>query len=235
MNIDIPKVLCEISGKPLIFWSLELLKDLDIKDVVVVTGFGSEQVEKVTKDLGFSPKFAIQEELKGTAHALEVGLPLVNKDTKTILVLFADDSSLYKKESINMFIKDHISKQNNATFLITIGDEPTDIGGLEIDNKGHVLGVLTLSKLIAKGIENPYLLCGAFCFNKDWIIKNLPLIAPSELSGEYPLPGIIKVANNIRESIDTFLLENLIEWNSVNNNQELKEAKKKKEVLLHDS
>ena len=45
MNSSIPKVLHTILDKPIIYWTLNLLKELNIKKTIVVTGYEAEKVE----------------------------------------------------------------------------------------------------------------------------------------------------------------------------------------------
>jgi len=59
---------------------------------------------------------------------------------------------------------------------------------------GNLIGVLTPSEISLSKLKKIDILCGAFCFNVDWIKKMLPRVKLNPKSGEYPLPAIIKAS-----------------------------------------
>src|SRR6478609_2041032 len=74
MRSSLPKVLHEISGKPIIFHILKQVKEvLPHASVGIVVGHGKEQVEayirRETELSGLSFSFIFQAEQKGTGHA----------------------------------------------------------------------------------------------------------------------------------------------------------------------
>lgn len=232
MNGELPKVLYPMAQKPLIYWPLTLLEKIGIKKVYVITGYKSDEVKKAIKDMGFKVSYIYQEKLLGTANSVKVSLPLLPKSTKNILILFGDDSALYKPKTIRNFIEYHLRKKNKATLLTLERKAVSDIGGLKADSEGRIVGVLTQSEILKSKVKKHQILCGAFLFNKKWIEENLPDIKPSEFSGEYPLPGIIKLAAQKNEPVDGFKLTDITQWYSVNSKAELKEAEKLKMAQL---
>ena len=231
MNSQVPKSLLKISKKPLIFWTLEKINKAGIKEQVVVVGFKSEEVKKEIFKAGFDVKFAKQKVLNGTARSLQTALTKIDDSTKTVLVLFSDDSAFYKPETLIEFLKYHIKKHNNVTFLVSNLKKISDIGGLDLDNKGHVIGVLTRSQLIQKGVKQYPVLCGAFCFNLEWLKNNIKKIKMNDYSKEYPLPQIYKIAISEGSFVDTFPLKDSQEWMSVNTIEEFNRAKKIKKYV----
>src|SRR3972149_2890855 len=98
MNGNLPKVLYEIADKPLIYWPLQLIKHVGLEPAIVVSGYKAKKVEDIVRGFDFKVNFVRQKKRLGTAHSLSVGLKLVPEDCKTILVLYSDDSVLYKPE-----------------------------------------------------------------------------------------------------------------------------------------
>jgi len=234
MGKGAPKMLRKLLGKPLIFWTLDLIENLGLlKKTIVVIGYKAVLVERTIKKMGFNPIFVRQDEQLGTAHSLQTGLVKVPKNTEHVLVLFSDDAVLYKTETIREFINDHITHGNNATLLTHKTEGKLDIGGLKRDKRNEIVGVLTRQQLLENRDRKSEVLCGGFCFKKDWIEKMLPQIKPSSVSGEYPLPGIISVAISNKQLVNSFNLENKDEWTSINSPVELSEAEDKKRKLLN--
>lgn len=224
MNLDTPKVLHKIAGKPLVFWTLELLGKLGIPEQIVVTGYKADDVENGIKKAGYEVKFVRQSQPLGTADAVKTGIKKVGKECDAILVLFGDDSALYRPETIQNFINYHQSQNSVMTILTVKRGGPTSLGGLEKDKEGNIIGVLTQKQMIDRGIEANEVVCGAFCFQRKWLEENLPHVAKSPTSGEYPLPGLIKIASGQNLFAKTFELNDPDEWASVNTPEELKHA-----------
>ena len=69
MGSDLPKVLHEAAGKPLVTWVLEALAAAGVHDRIVVVGYGAELVERALAGMpGVS--FAVQKEQRGTGDAV---------------------------------------------------------------------------------------------------------------------------------------------------------------------
>lgn len=224
MNFDTPKVLHKIAGKPLIFWTLELLGKLGIPEQIVVTGYKADAVENEIRNAGYKVKFVRQSQPLGTADAVKTGIKEAGEEYNTILVLFGDDSALYRPETIQNFINYHQGQNSVMTVLTVEKGSPTSLGSLEKDKEGNIIGVLTQKQMIDKGIKANEVVCGAFCLERKWLEENLPHVQKSPTSGEYPLPGLIKIASGQNLFAKTFELKDPDEWVSVNTPEELKHA-----------
>ena len=67
MKSNLPKVLHSVSGKKLISYALEVIEDINTKYVVV-----GHEAKQVMEALPESLNFVIQEEQKGTGHAISI-------------------------------------------------------------------------------------------------------------------------------------------------------------------
>jgi bifunctional UDP-N-acetylglucosamine pyrophosphorylase / glucosamine-1-phosphate N-acetyltransferase len=230
----VPKVLLPLIGKPLLFWTLELVEHIGIQNVFVVTGNNSELVEDQINTKFHTVKCIKQEPQLGTAHAIKCVLPKLDSDIKHLLVLFGDDSALYKSKTITNLIDFYINSECPATLLTSEMKDITAIGGLDKDKDGNVVGVLSRSQLEEIQPLTHEVLCGVFVLDRIWIEEIIELIKPSDVSGEYPLPAIISIARTRNDKIKTFLLEDKREWNSVNTPDEFEEAENKKVSIIKE-
>ena len=87
MYSDIPKVLHDLGGKPLLAHVLAVARSLQAQGIHIVYGHGGEQVRERVDD--GSANWVMQEEQLGTAHAVMQALPHVGADTLA-LVLYGD-------------------------------------------------------------------------------------------------------------------------------------------------
>ncbi len=231
MNGNIPKVLQELQGKPLIFWTLEMLEEVGLKEKIVVTGFKSEAIVKNISKEGFKVKFVKQKKPLGTADAVKIGLGEISNSIN-VLVLYGDDSALYKTETFRGMLDFHIEHGGPITLLTLPVGLPQKVGGVEKDDDGNIIDVLSVSEMKDMGIAENEVLCGAFCFQSKWLRSNIKKIKKGKLKGEYPLPVLIKMAGDQKSYAKSFMISDPDEWSSVNTLQELNEADKKKKRML---
>jgi bifunctional N-acetylglucosamine-1-phosphate-uridyltransferase/glucosamine-1-phosphate-acetyltransferase GlmU-like protein len=234
MSGDLPKVIMDFHEKPILNWGIDTLKSAGMKNILIVTHWQADLIEDIVRSSYKDISFYRVSRLLGTADTLrETLLEIPASKCSKILVLFGDDLALYTPKSITELVKEHENKKSKATYLTLLKRKPTDIGGLDKDINGNVVRVLTRSMLEKKQLKSYEIVCGAFCFDAQWIKKILPQIEKNPYSGEYPLPGgVITVALSNGEYVKTFRLKNAMEWNSINTVNEFKEAHKKKSQLL---
>jgi bifunctional UDP-N-acetylglucosamine pyrophosphorylase / glucosamine-1-phosphate N-acetyltransferase len=87
MHSDLPKVLHTLAGKPMVAHVLNTARALAPSGLVVVYGYGGEQVRAACADAGVA--WALQKPQLGTGHALRQALPLLSVAEQT-LVLYGD-------------------------------------------------------------------------------------------------------------------------------------------------
>ncbi len=228
------KVLRIIEGKPIIGWTCRLIDELKPELAVFVLSYKALQVKKAieTSSTRTNIVFTIQDIVEGTGAATMLGLRLMPQKIATVLVLTGDDSALYRPVTLKSLIEFHLKENNYSTFLTTSYKRPLGVGGLERDRQGNVVGVLTKDELIKQKVSPTEVVCGAFCFNRNWLDKNIKLLKKGK-TGEYPLPGLIQIGASKREYVRTFQLPDKNEWNSVNTQVELACARRKKKILLN--
>lgn len=228
MKQSLPKVLLPLLEKPIIFWTLDLINKLKIKNIIIVTGYQASQVEKEIARGGYKAGFMRQVKPLGTANALKIALKRVDKKIKNVFVVYGDDSALYRPQTINDFLNFHIVNDNNFSIITYPFDDSFNIGGIKVDKNGRVKGIFQVKDTSLVENNNLKILCGAMCFKKSWLQKNIGNIKKGERSGEYPLPYLIDLASQSNDYVYGFELKDVNEWNSINTQEELLEAEAKK-------
>ena len=72
LTANMPKHLLPIAGKPLVFHTLEALRDAGIKETLMIVGYRGEELKKGIDSVDWSPmsiSYVEQKERRGTAHA----------------------------------------------------------------------------------------------------------------------------------------------------------------------
>lgn len=227
MGGEIPKVLLSIGGESILSRGLNKIKDIGVDDVVVVTGFRSAQVVDAIKETGHNVKVVRQGSKTGTGGATISGLKGISKESDTVLVMYGDDSALYKKSTLKRFIKYYNYQNRPLSVAVIKVKDISPLGGLEISLDGDITGVLDPDQLASRGDKKTIVLCGLLCFDKHWLSEKVKLIPKNPKSGEYSLPYLLKVACSEGAAAKPFFIKDNSEWNSVNTPADLKIAIKK--------
>ncbi len=90
MKSDRPKVLHAVAGAPLLAHALQAGRALSPERTVVVTGHGGESVAAAAHAAAPGVRIAVQEERKGTAHAVAQAAPLLAGYEGDAIVLYGD-------------------------------------------------------------------------------------------------------------------------------------------------
>ena len=107
---------------------------------------------------------------------------------KTALVLFGDDSALYSSATIKRFIKFFYTKDKPVSVIAAEKKQVSQIGGLKIDGQNNIRDILTRADILKINKKHHLVLCGAFCFKKDWLTKNLKKIKKNK--HQKPVMGV---------------------------------------------
>ncbi len=91
MKSPLPKVLHPLSGRPMIHHVVEAALAAGADDVVVVVGHGRAEVGAyLEKAFGGRVRTAVQEEQKGTGHAVRCALPALSASAERVFILVGD-------------------------------------------------------------------------------------------------------------------------------------------------
>ncbi|MBS3075840.1 nucleotidyltransferase family protein [Candidatus Pacearchaeota archaeon] len=138
LNKNVPKVLLEILGKPMLVWNIELLKKYNIKDIAINT---SHLAEKIKEYLGSGEKFNInirysyEEELLRTSGALNNFKDFFNE---TFIVIYGD---IISKINLSRLIDFHKRNNSKATLVVHKTDHPEDSDIVQIDKNNRIINL----------------------------------------------------------------------------------------------
>src|SRR3989337_458138 len=113
MKSQTPKVLHRIGGRSLIGRALGAARGLDPERLVAVVGHGREQVAAHIDALDLEATLAVQEEQRGTGHAVQcalavLGTPAGTPDlTGTVLVTYGDVPLLTSAALADLLARHH--------------------------------------------------------------------------------------------------------------------------------
>lgn len=189
MKSRLPKVLQPLAGRPLLAHVLDAASALGGKGITVVYGHGGEQVRACFPVEGLA--WVEQAEQKGTGHAVQVALPQLPAEGRT-LILYGD-VPLIRLQTL----QDLVAKVGDGRCLSLLTLEmadPIGYGRILRDAEGRVQRIVeqkdgTPAELAVREVNT-----GIFCVPNALLHAWLPKLRNDNKQGEYYLTDIIGLA-----------------------------------------
>ena len=132
------KLVQKIYGKEIVKRAVENAQKAGVHNIVAVVGYMKEQVMGV---LGDTVKYAVQEEMLGTGHAVMQAAKYLEGKKGKVLVLNGDVPIL-RPETLNKLLNKSIENKECATLLTAIYDNPTGYGRIVRDEGGNIQAIV---------------------------------------------------------------------------------------------
>jgi bifunctional UDP-N-acetylglucosamine pyrophosphorylase / glucosamine-1-phosphate N-acetyltransferase len=98
LKSDLPKVLHDAAGKPLVVHVLDALADIGLSTTVIVVSDRGAEVKDALGAAGYDDlSYAVQSPPRGTGDALRVALPEAGSDLDAVLVTNGDSPCCSRK------------------------------------------------------------------------------------------------------------------------------------------
>lgn len=222
------KVMMKLAGKPMIGYTVDLLKKVGFEKIIIVVGFKRKSImDYLGKDL----LYAEQKKPLGTAHAVKVALKKLPKGVDSVLAINADDSAFYPPAVIRKLIKSHQQKGADLTFL-TVEQKNPQVARVIRDKKGKVLGVIEQQHLTDEQKKIKEINTGCYCFKVAFLNKYLELVPKNPLKGEYYITSLIEIGLKNQARVQAFKMSKEEYFQGVNTKEELLEADRKMQKKL---
>ncbi|MGA2775610.1 MAG: NTP transferase domain-containing protein [Candidatus Omnitrophota bacterium] len=189
MKSGAPKVLHQVCNRPMIGYVFDLVKELGIKESVVVLGSKAQEIKKELRPKG---KIVIQKKLIGTADAVKTALAKLKGFKGTALILYGD-IPLLKKDTIRKLLKYHVQSDSDLTILTAVTDKPQGYGRVIRDRYNTISGIVEEKDTdeVEKDIKEVN--TGIICFNKQKLSSVINLVRPNNRKKEYYLTDLIGI------------------------------------------
>jgi bifunctional UDP-N-acetylglucosamine pyrophosphorylase/glucosamine-1-phosphate N-acetyltransferase len=221
MKSDMPKVLHEILGRPVIWYVIETLKDSGISDIVTVTGYGSRLTKKALK----GTDTIVQKRLLGSGDAVKTAKKVLGNFRGDLLVI-CGDTPLIKPQTVKALVKRHRGSNASATVLTVRVPDPSGYGRIIRDSHGSFLKIAEENETLAYENEINEINAGTYCFKAGDIFRALSEIRPDNKKREYFLTDVIDILRNKGRTVGAFLTEDADETVGINTRIDLANARR---------
>ncbi|HON68917.1 MAG TPA: NTP transferase domain-containing protein, partial [Phycisphaerae bacterium] len=191
MVTEMPKVLHEICGRPMLAYVIDACRAAGIKRIVCVVGYRKDEVINA---FGREPDitFVEQKEQKGTGHAVMVcreALASFDGD----LVIIAGDMPLLRHETLELLTKTHQAQNSAVTLATAVLDDPTGYGRIVRDSYGNLEGIVEESDCSPEQKKIKEVNPSYYCFNKKLLFEALEQVRPDNAKGEFYLTDALHI------------------------------------------
>lgn len=138
MKSQKPKVLHTLAGKPMLQRLLDTVQSLLPRSVIVVTGFGADQV-KAQIHVQPNVTYALQEPQLGTGHAVQQAMPHL-PDEQGITLIINGDGPLIEAETLESLLR---ATEGSKLALLTVNlADPFGYGRIIRDAQNQVIRIV---------------------------------------------------------------------------------------------
>lgn len=217
MSSDLPKVLHEIDGKPMISFVLDAIRPIVRERVYVVVGYRADDVIAACSE---DVRFVHQHQQLGTGHAVMQCENALDGFSGTVVVLNGDVPCL-RTRTVTKLLDYHHRMGAAGTVLTAKLDDPSGYGRIVTDGDGSLLKIVEDRDADAATRQIDEINSGLFTFDKDKLFKALKSVDRGNDQGEYYLTDVIATLKDNGEAVHAFCVKDPQEVAGVNTDQEL--------------
>lgn len=191
MKVELPKCAVSILGKPMIKHIVDACITAGISKIVVIVGYKKEVIIDILKDYS-NVVFAEQVEQLGTGHACLMGLPYLNDDVGSTIIINGDMPCV-GSVNIKRILDVHANNHFDMTVTSCIFDNPFSYGRIVKDSLNNVVSITeeldaTEEEKLIKEVN-----VGLYCVNTQLLKEYLPKIDNNNIKNEYYLTDLVKL------------------------------------------
>jgi bifunctional UDP-N-acetylglucosamine pyrophosphorylase/glucosamine-1-phosphate N-acetyltransferase/UDP-N-acetylglucosamine pyrophosphorylase len=197
MRSDLPKVLFEARGRPLVAYVLDALVAAGVHRIAVVVGYRAQDVIDTLSGTG-QLEFVEQTEQLGTGHAVQTCGHLIARHDGPVVVL-AGDSPLTQADSLKRLL-DEFHRRRPACILGTLHKpDPAGLGRIVRNEDGQFAGIVEEKDATEQQLKITEVNMSTYVFDSQRLRMALDQLDNNNRQGEYYVtdcPGILKRAQH---------------------------------------
>lgn len=200
LKSDVPKVLHEVCGRPMLAYVFDACREAGLKHCIAVVGHGKDQVIRAFTDPA-QPETATLGDLQvtwveqnpqlGTGHAVMVCREALQGFEHTLVL--GGDGPLIRAAVVKELLEKHLAEQSSATLATAVLDDPTGYGRIARDAAGKLCGIVehadaTPEQRAIREVNPSY-----YCFNVADLLAALDRTQPNNKKGEYYITDALAI------------------------------------------
>lgn len=219
MKSNTSKLLHEVAGHSMLSYALTAASAVEPEHLVVVVGHKREQVLAHLEEIAPHVTTAVQEEQRGTGHAVQCGLAGLGELSGEVLVTYGDVPML-TGETLQQLVSAHRAQENKITVLTAEVPDPTGYGRIIREN-GLVRRIVEQKDADDTEKAVKEINSGIYIFDADALSHGLANISDDNAQGELYLTDVIDITNQAGGRVGAFMIDDLWQTEGVNDRVQL--------------
>src|SRR5680860_285944 len=210
MGSELPKVLVPLNGKPMIQYLIEsvIATNPQHQPIIVVSPENKEIISQALEN--YNVKYAIQDKQLGTGHAVSCARNYIDSRAKNIFILNGDHP-FYKIETIREFPLQHKGIVSMITVVLSNFEDWRSVfyhwGRIIRGKNNNVKEIKEFKEATDEEKKILEINPNCFCFNKDWLFKNIDKLQDNNKAHEFYLTDMISLAFSEGHKIEAVSIE----------------------------
>ena len=226
MQSRLPKVLHQLSGRPLVHYTLDAARAAGADRIHVVIGCGADAVEAAVQ--APDVQCHLQAQQKGTGHAVQQAIGACHPDS-TLLVLFGD-VPLVSDTTLRAVVA--AAAEGGIAMLSAEVEDPSGYGRVVRDDQGDFLAVVEHKDASVAQHQlreiNTGVLAGKANRLNDWLSR----IQNNNAQSEYYLPDVLALAKADGIAVAVVVSDSALDTLGVNTPQQLEYLERQHQQVL---
>jgi len=220
MKSSIPKVLHAIGGRSLVGHAVKAAEALDPEHLVVVVGHGRDQVTAHLAETAPRARTAVQEDQRGTGHAVQCALRELPELTGTVVVTYGD-VPLLTGETLHTLVASHEKHGNGVTVLTARVPAPAGYGRVLRDADGTVTAIVEDKDATPLQREVDEINSGIYAFDAAVLRAGLDRLTTDNSQGELYLTDVLGLTRETGRRVGAVSTQDAVQTEGVNDRVQL--------------
>ncbi len=220
MKSERAKVLHPLLGRPMLFYVLDALKEVQVERTVLVIGHEADQVRQTC---GPAHRYAEQTVQRGTGHAVLTALPELEDFEGQVLILYGD-MPLLTGAVLGELCAAHQASGDELTVLTADAPELRDFGRIVRQPDGHVERIVEARDCDPAEYALKEVNLGAYCAKASLLREFLPRIGSQNAQNEIYLTDLVALASAAGRPVGAVQTADLESSLGVNSRADLAQA-----------
>jgi bifunctional UDP-N-acetylglucosamine pyrophosphorylase/glucosamine-1-phosphate N-acetyltransferase len=219
MKSDLPKVLHPVAGTPMLEHVVTTAQALNPSAIHVVIGHGAEKVQSALS--AYPLNWVIQEEQKGTGHAVLQVVPQLSTDS-VVLVLYGD-VPLIERDTLKPLVD---AAMEAPALLTAVLSDPGGYGRIIRNDGGSLLAVVEHKDATEAQRQVREINTGVLAAPAADLAQFLPMVKNENSQGEYYLPDVLSLAVAAGKRVGSVVAVSELEILGVNDRVQLNQVER---------
>ncbi|TKZ21742.1 bifunctional UDP-N-acetylglucosamine diphosphorylase/glucosamine-1-phosphate N-acetyltransferase GlmU [Shimia litoralis] len=191
MKSDLPKVLHQIAGAPMLVHAMKAGAVLEPARTVVVAGHGYDHVKAAVNDFDPDATIVMQAEQKGTAHAVDMARDALSDFDGDVIVLFGD-TPFVRPETL-----EKMAAARGESAVVVLGFEAADPGkyGRLVMNGSSLEAIVEFADASDEQRAITFCNSGVMLADREALFAMISAVEANNAQDEYYLTDIVGIAH----------------------------------------